>query len=280
MQLPIVFLLVMTRVLCVVMTAPILGSRTIPLKFRVLIAGIIATAAMPLATAHNVVPTEPGQIMTAVLSEVVIGIMLGLGVAIMFAAAQAAGSVLGQLAGIQWPSQIDIESGAGVSPVGQLFGMISLAAFALIGGPELVVSSMLETCIHLPLGASLESTGIIALLTGLLQQSFLLTLRGVGPAVAALLISTIVMALISRTYPQMNMLGIGLNSNQFVLFLAVFLTLGGSVWLFVDDLGEVVVMIQSTLQGLYVESQSEVVGQIQINPSQIDSFQVSPLEVR
>jgi hypothetical protein len=71
-----------------------------------------------------------------------------------------------------------------------------------------------------------------------------------------------------------------------VLFLAVFLTLGGSVWLFVDDLGEVVVMIQSTLQGLYVESQSEVVsqsqavGQIQINPSQIDSFQVSPLEVR
>ena len=64
------------------------------------------------------------------------------------------------------------------------------------------------------------------------------------------MISTIVIGLISRTYPQINMWGVGINSNQFMMFLAVFLTLGGCVWLFVDDLGDVLKMIQSTMMSL------------------------------
>ena len=252
MQLPVAFLLVLTRVSGVVLTAPILGSRSVPLKFRLLLSGLISVAAFPLATAPSNALTSTGQIFNAFSSEVVIGVMLGLGVMIMFVAAQAAGSVIGQMAGIQWASQTEGITGEPLTPISQLFGMISLAAFALMGGPELVLSALLDTCVHLPLGASLRSTDVIALLTQLLQQSFLLTLRGVGPAVAALLISTIVIGLVSRTYPQMNMLGVGLNSNQFVMFLAVFLTLGGCVWLFVDDLGGVVVLIQSSLRELQI----------------------------
>ena len=67
------------------------------------------------------------------------------------------------------------------------------------------------------------------------------------------MISTIVSGLISRTYPQINMLGIGINSNQFVMFLAIFLTLGGCVWLFVDDLGDVLKMIQTTMINLQAD---------------------------
>ncbi len=255
MLLPLVLLLVFTRVAGVVLTAPILGSRMVPLKFRLIIAGFISVAALPLAGNPESLSTQPGDIISAILSEVVIGIVLGLGVTIMFSAAQAAGSVIGQTAGLQWPTQTDTETGEATSPVSQLFAIISLAAFALIGGPELVLSAVLETIIDLPLGSSLHAPDVIMLLVRLLQQSFLLTLRGVGPAIAALMISTIVIGLVSRTYPQMNMLGIGLNSNQLVLLLAIFLTMGGCVWLFVDDLGNVTAMIRATLNGLVEQDQ-------------------------
>lgn len=256
MLLPITFLLLCTRIGCLIMTAPILGSRSVPLKFRLLLAGLISLAALPLATAlpasSSVAWSQPtvGVIFTAVLSEIVIGILLGLGVTILFSAAAAAGAVIGQLAGVQWPTQDDLDSGESVSAVGQLFGMLSLATFALINGPELVIGSVLETCVHLPLGTSLNPSSVIGLLTELLQQSLMLTLRGVGPAVAALMISTIVIGLIGRAYPQLNVLSMGLNSNQLVLFLAIFLTMGGCVWLFVDDLGQFLALIQTRLRGM------------------------------
>ncbi len=253
MEFPLVFLLVFIRVAGVVLTAPILGSRCVPLKFRLLVAGFISIAALPMAVPPIAKSFQLGDIFTAVTSELVIGVTLGLGVTIMFVAAQAAGAVIGQMSGIQWPNQTN-DVGESIAPVGQFFNVLSLAAFALIGGPEMVLVSLLETCVELPLGTSLHTPDIVALLAQLLQQSFLLTLRGVGPAVAALMISTIVIGLISRTYPQMNMLGIGLNSNQFVMFLAVFLTIGGCVWLFVDDLDGVISMIQTTL----IDVQSQV----------------------
>ena len=99
----------------------------------------------------------------------------------------------------------------------------------------------------LPLGTTLETTAVTGLVIELLQQSFLLTLRGVAPAVAALMISTLVIGLISRTYPQMNLLGMGLSSNLMVMMLAIFFTLGGCVWLFADDLEHFIAMIQNVL---------------------------------
>ena len=45
----------------------------------------------------------------------------------------------------------------------------------------------------------------------------------------------------------MNMFQIGLGSNLIVFWVAVFLTLGGCVWLFVDDIQLALEQVQSTL---------------------------------
>lgn len=247
MEAGIVLLLSFARVTALVLTAPILGSRSVPMKFRVGLAILLTFTAIPLINGPSVAP-NPNQIVSAVLSEIIIGAILGLGVMIMFAAAQAAGTVISQMAGIQIADSLDPQTGSMASPVSQMFGMLSLAAFALIGGPELVISTLLDTFIHLPLGTSLDTSSVLNLLTELLQQSFILTLRGVAPAVAALMISTLVIGLISRTYPQMNLLGLGLSSNIVVMFLAISFTLGGCVWLFVDDLDQFIALIGGSMQ--------------------------------
>ncbi|MFT5300519.1 MAG: flagellar biosynthetic protein FliR [Mariniblastus sp.] len=250
-------LLAFARIAAVVMTAPILGSRVVPIRMRIGIAVVLTAAAFPLIGQTSVVLNNVSQIPGAIFSEVVIGAMLGLGVMIMFAAAQMAGTVIGQMAGLQISETLDPNTGQMASPVAKLFGILSLAAFALVGGPELVVTATLDTFLHLPLGTQLESQKLLALTTELLQQSFMLTLRGVAPAVAALMISTIVIGLISRTYPQMNLLGLGLSSNLVVMLLAIFFTLGGSVWLFVDDLEHYIAMIGDALRESVVEPTSD-----------------------
>ena len=61
------------------------------------------------------------------------------------------------------------------------------------------------------------------------------------------MVATISIGLIGRAYPQMNMLQVGLGSNLVVMLLAISLTLGGCVWLFVDDLGGAIQTIQNAI---------------------------------
>ena len=93
----------------------------------------------------------------------------------------------------------------------------------------------------------MQTAGLVDLAIELLRQSFLLTLRGVAPAVGAILISTFVVGLISRNYPQINLLNMGLTSNLCVMILSLSFTLGGCVWLFADDFQQVVATIQNAL---------------------------------
>ena len=246
----VVFLLALARITAAVLTAPVLGSRTVPIRFRLVLALLLTMATMPLIGTSGLSAELSGteiDYVSALLSELTIGAMLGFGVLIVFSAAQVAGSVIGQMAGIQIAGNLDPQSGESTSPVSQMFGILSLAAFALIGGPELVITATLDTFANLPIGTSLQTATVFSLLGELLQQSFILTLRGVAPAVAALMISTLVIGLISRTYPQMNLLGLGLSSNLLVMFLAIFFTLGGCVWLFVDDLHQIIALIQDSI---------------------------------
>ncbi len=253
MDLAIFFFLAFSRIAAVVMTAPIFGSRAVPLKIRIGVAVVLTLTAFPLIDASSIEVSDTGLIFGAIFSEIVIGALLGLGVMIMFAAAQMVGTVIGQMAGLQIAETLDPLTGQKSSPVSQMFGILSLAAFALVGGPELVVSATLDTFVHLPLGTQLHSENVLTLVTELLQQSLILTLRGVAPAVAALMISTLVIGLLSRTYPQMNLLGLGLSSNLMVMLLAVFFTLGGSVWLFVDDLDQFISIISNSMHESKVE---------------------------
>jgi flagellar biosynthetic protein FliR len=256
----ILFLLVLVRTTALVMTAPLLGSRAIPIRFRVGIGIVLSLITLPMIRSHTTLPeslvNEPAEVLHLASAELVIGFALGLGVSLMFAAAQMSGTLLGQMAGIQISDQLDPTTGQSGTPVSQFFSILSLATFALMGGPELVLSSLLNTFVELPVGvrvfsgidgATLARKDMADLLIEVLRQSFLLTLRAVGPAVVAMMISTVTISMIGRSCPQMNLSGIGFGSNVVIMLLAVFLFSGGCVWLFVDDLTSVVEQIQTTL---------------------------------
>ena len=268
MDLLAVSLLVFIRIFSVTMTAPILGSNAVAFRTRLAVAMAMVLLVMPLIQVPQVLLTNvadgidgageasflAGKLFQLALGEATIGIALGLSVSIMFGAAAAAGTVVSQMAGMNigdQPASDPVAGGSG--PLARLFSVLSLAAFAVIGGPAIVMSAVADTFVHLPLGTQLATAALPGLMGELLQQSFMLTLRAVGPVVVCLLASNIVIGIISRTYPQMNLLGIGLTSNMVVMMGAVFLTVSGTVWLFVDDVKPTLDWTQQRLQEAVVE---------------------------
>jgi flagellar biosynthetic protein FliR len=293
-QNPFLLLLVLARVGSLMLTAPILGSRHVPFKIRILLSGFLAIAVCPLipndlswpfsgavtcsADADTVAAVDTklnaaidsahwpvngrvpdfdsvdqskisncGDWAFLLLSEISIGIMLGLGVTIIISAARMAGSVIGNLAAMQWTTELDPETHEPITAISQLFGLVSIAVFVAIGGLEMVTEALIQSYRNVPQGIAIAPTSALALLGDLLQQSFLLTLRGVAPAVASLLVGSITIGMLGRAFPYLNTLGLGFNSNQFMFFMATLLTMGGCLWLFLDDVGGVLETVQTNI---------------------------------
>ena len=247
------FLLIFARIAAMVFTAPILGSKAVTVKHRILVSLVLSAVSFSaLPTPDYEIPLD-ASLIAPIASEIAIGVSLGLGSLIIFSAAQMAGGILGQLSGMQFFDQLDPSSGGKNSAVGQLFGLTSLATFALMNGPELVVGSVLQTFQQLPSGTAFEEQSLLMLLPQILQQSFVLAISGVGPGIAAILITSITFGFVYRSFPQVDLTSIAFGSNVVIMFLAMSLTLGGCVWLFVDDLGPTLEQIQSFLSGSVLE---------------------------
>lgn len=238
--------LVAIRVTAMICTAPVLGHRAVPIRLKLALGGSLALLSAPLVLPQATPLTSLAAWLPAASSELTIGLALGLGVSLVYHAAQMAGTVISQMAAL--PLGDAPGGSAPEGPVGGLFGALSAAAFVLLGGPEWLVAATLDTFHRLPLGIALQTDSIVALMVELLRQSFLLTLRGVAPAVAAMLASTLVIGLISRNYPQINLLNLGLTTNLAVMWLAILFTVGGCIWLFADDFGYLLKFIGSSLE--------------------------------
>lgn len=260
MNLSLVFLLVLIRVTCLMMVAPILGHRTVPFKLRLILAVFVTIAVFPLVPkngfdspvstmdvsifdgdansqdVNTVLRAAFEQLSPMILTEMTIGFALGLGVSILVLACRTVGAIISQMAGLQWPSQYEASTGESMSAVSQLFGLIAMAVFVMMNGPEMMIAAIIESYFQLPLGLKLESRQVIELTVEVLQQSLLLTLRGVGPAVAAMIISTLTIGFVSRTYPQLNLLSLSVGLNQIILLALMLFTVGGAIWIVMGDI--------------------------------------------
>lgn len=241
-------LLVFVRILSSILTAPLLSHARVPMMIRVGLAGLLTLVSVPILLQHETfLKVSELDLFSAMINELLIGATIGLGVTILISAAQVAGQIIGQLAGINLTDSIGGENAQVGGVMAGFFNMLSLAVFALMGGPEMMVTAVLDTFYQVPLGQQVAQSELLELIGVLLGQSLSLAVRAVGPAVAALLITTLTLGFINRTMPQLNMLQFGLNANLVVLWLAVFLTLGGCVWLFVDDIQSAVEHVRTSL---------------------------------
>lgn len=223
-------LLVGTRLIALTWSAPLLGHHAVPVWVRL---GLGALLTMVSVANGAPVTLEPGSasegLLGKLLSEALIGLLLGLGVSLLLYAGELMGDVISQMAGIS-QGETD-EAGDSTSPATRLIMLLTIVLFILARGPEYLVGGVLESLKSIPPGTGLERQTALELVGELFRQSLTLALRGVGPAVAALLAATATVNLFQRVLPGMG-LGAALPSlGMFVFAAAMFLTISGGLWL-------------------------------------------------
>jgi flagellar biosynthetic protein FliR len=231
-----VFVLILSRISGLLAVAPVYGTRDVPLAVRAFLAFTLALVCLPTQW-HMAVPGPETLLnfLTYIGHEVAIGLAIGLAVRIFFTAFELAGQAISQTAGLSLSEVFFPTLGTSATSLSMLLYWIALAIYLALGGHRLVLGGFLETFDTLPLGQSAAALIVPEVFHALVSASFELGFRIAAPAVTALLLATLVTALLSRTVPQLNMtLGLGVNA---ILVLGVLmLSLGTMAYACADEL--------------------------------------------
>jgi len=250
------FTVILVRVSGLTMIAPIYGTRDVPVQSRILLSVMLALLITPVHWQAGLdLPTGLLPYLVLLGSELLVGISLGLGMMILLSSLQLAGEMIGRTSGLMLSDIFDPHTEASVPLVGQLMYFVALAAFVAIGGHRLVMAALLDTFQALPPGRAAVPDSLVQTFALLVTESLGLGIRASIPVVTSLLMATVVLGLVSRTLPQLNVLMLGFGLNALLMFGVLALTLGAAVWVFQEQIEPTVTAVLEMLHSTAASAQ-------------------------
>ena len=213
-------LLLSLRIAPVFGFAPPFSLIRIPATVRMLMG--MGLAACLLAGHPTAVLTDVrlSHLVVAGAHELLIGTVFVLGFQVTFAALYVAGRTIDIQAGFGLALLIDPTSRAQTPLVGTLFAYAAGAVFFALDGPSELLRLFDSSLTAFPLGALALPETIAPL--GLFMTAMFLTAFGVvGGAVLVLFLADVIIAAMSRTIPQMNVLVLGFQVKTLLLLLVL-----------------------------------------------------------
>lgn len=212
--------------------APPFTLTRMPTLFRTLFTLGLSITLISSDQARLIPSTGLGFLIPTAACELLLGLLFALALQLCFAALQMAGRLVDIQAGFGLASVIDPTSRNQAPLIGSLFAYATAALFFSLDGHLELLRLMNASLDVIPLGAwrlpaSPERMSIY------MSSMFILAMGVAGAAVLTLLLVDIVIALLARTVPQMNVLVLGFQVKTIVVLavLPLCFGVGGAIML-------------------------------------------------
>lgn len=218
---------IMTRVGPLLAFMPVIGSRNVPPQLKILLTLMTSLVLLPI------VQVDPGVLsgpilgfVVLVIMEVLLGTILALFARCVFAAVELAGQMVGVQMGMGMAGVMDPQFGTQLSPVGMLWNITAILIFLSINGHHMFFSTIVESFSWLAPGTlSLSQATYNGIIQGV-GHMFVLAVKIMAPAGAALFFSHVAMGIIAKTVPQIPILIVGMPLNIAIGLIFAGLSLG------------------------------------------------------
>ena len=205
------WLLMMIRPGAAFLAAPIFSAAAVPVQLRLVIAlavGMAALGATPVTLPADGLTSVTGLMLVG--GEVLVGLALGFAVQIGFAAAMLAGEAIGNTMGLGFAGMIDPASGASSPALGQFLSVLGTFLFLAIGGHLMLASIIVDSYRAMPPGGAMLSRDALNGLVMFGGNLFAMGLTIALPVGFSLVLVQLVMAVLARSAPALNLFAVGL----------------------------------------------------------------------
>lgn len=197
------------RVSGLMVFCPFLSSDAIPLRLKAVITVIITALLYPLLAPLRL-DLQSWQWVGVSLSELIIGLMLGLTANFMMESPMMAGQILGVQMGYSLATLFDPQTQADTPVLGEFHRLAALMIFLQLDVHHWLLRAIVRSFNYLPAGTSAAT---YATVTGLLHASGGIFLAGVqiaAPGIVATLVADVALGFLGKASPQLPVLFIGL----------------------------------------------------------------------
>ncbi|MCP5306238.1 MAG: type III secretion system export apparatus subunit SctT [Chromatiaceae bacterium] len=230
------------RILGALILLPVFSSQIVSGMLRNGIAFNLALFAYPLAAA-----TAPGEGVNLVwglavmFKEMVLGLVIGFGAAVLFWAAESTGFFIDNQRGSTMASSLDPLTGSQTSPLGNLLVQTLTVIFFVGGGFVIFLGLVYKSFLVWPIFSffpGISEDGSLYFL-GLLDKIVALAVLLAAPAIIAMFLSEFSLGLVSRFAPQLNVFFLSMPVKSGVAIFMLALYAGILLTQFGDELYEI-----------------------------------------
>ena len=216
-----VFVLVVFRLAGMMLYAPLFGSTRIPRQVRVMMLLVLAAGITPGIHPPAMLPETPWGLALGIGGEMAFGLAMGMVLSFVFVAVQWAGEIIGQQMGLNLGEVFDPQFGGQSTVMGDLYLMFTLVVFLLIRGHHSMIRGVRASFDALPLLSVGVTHDVLTLLLDLFHATTVLAFQLAAPVLVTMLVVDLVLGLIGRTIPQMNVMSAALSIRAAVGMLVV-----------------------------------------------------------
>lgn len=216
-------LLVFIRITSFMILSPIFSHRSVPSLAKVVLSASLMLPAISYATTYE--PTESLFILALLaLKEVLFGLAMGYVSQLIFVGVEMAGQLIDFQVGFSMGQAYDPAFQIMSSQYGKIYYWLALAVVYLSNLHHLLIRGIVTSFSIVPLGA-VDISGItVEGIVKLFAYTFQMALQLAAPLVVAALVIDVVLGVLSRSIPQINVLMLGMpikTGISFIMFLAL-----------------------------------------------------------
>jgi flagellar biosynthetic protein FliR len=202
------------------LSAPVFSSKNINVMIKVAWILLITFLIFPVVDFNpEALPAAGAGLVLAVLKELLVGLSIGMGAALILSGIQMAGQIADIQMGLGLANVVDPMTNTQVSVMGQYYYMVASLVFLAVDGHHMLIKAIVDSFNVVELGHVHFTTALGTKMMSLFSQMFFIAFRVGAPIIGALFITNMALGVVARTVPQMNVFIVGMPLNLAVGFL-------------------------------------------------------------
>ena len=213
------------RIAALLSVAPVIGTRSVPVRVRLIMALAITAVIVPVLPPMPTIDpiSAPGLLVLG--QQVLIGLVLGTAVRFMFMVFEVAGQVIAMQMGLGFAAMVDPQTGNQVPVISQFYLIMATLAFLSLNGHLLLFRILADSFTTLPVGGGGLNLNSLQALIGWTGWLFANAVLIALPAIVALTVINVSFGVMTRAAPQMNIFAVGFPIMMITGVIVMFLTL-------------------------------------------------------
>lgn len=235
------------RVAAMVTTAPVFGTRSVPVRVKIILTLAITSVLVPMLPAPEVDVFSPLAFLI-IAQQILIGIIIGFTVQLVFSAVITGGQIVAMQMGLGFSLMVDPQNGAQSPVLSQFYIVMVTLIYLAVNGHLVLLEVLADSFRTMPITAE-----------GLVAKDFMQVVHwgsnvfagGLAialPAIASLLVVNIAFGVMTRSAPQLNIFAIGFPITMLLGFALVMLTLPNVAPKSISLFSDVYHLLQSILR--------------------------------